>query len=95
MSPVGPIVLIVLISALNVVAMAGAAMLAITGDGRGDFAKVVFGVGCVVVLAFAMLDIARTLMGLRSWFCLLAVPSAVGVLFIVVIVGHMMGVPGW
>ena len=95
MNRVISIVTIVLISILNTLVAAASAALAVTGDGRADNAKIVFGVGCFFIVVFALLDVVRTMNGTASKLCLLAVPTSTAILILVVIAGAMLGVKGF
>nr|WP_315848917.1 hypothetical protein [uncultured Rhodoferax sp.] len=91
------IVEIFVLLVVNLTVMYGAALFAITGNGDGRGMKIVFGVGCIFIVAFALVDFSRAIKGrgMPNLLSLKAVPIAVGVLLVYVIGSQLLGVRSW
>jgi hypothetical protein len=89
------VVALVLVSSLNLLFMAGAALLAATGDGGGKGVYIVFGVGCVFIALFALVDIVHIYRAQKSRLSLLAVPAAIGFLVLLIVGTNAIGVKLW
>ncbi len=90
-----PIVALVLVSVLNLLFMAVASALAVTGDGGSKGVYIVFGVGCIFIAAFALVDIVRISKAQKSLLSLMAVPAAIGFLMLVIWGTDAIGVSLW
>ncbi len=91
------IVEIAVVLVMNLTVIYGAALLAVTGDGNGKGMRIVFGVGCVFVVAFALVDFFRAMSekGMPNLLSLKAVPVSIAVLFVYVIGSQLLGSSSW